>query len=184
VGLHRPGIRRSEADQNRRGTYRRYRLNDPGFHPFTYGHMIEEYIRHPEVKSLGPDGTTCKAETRGLLQRAHITAGRIRFIDKEISSMWAQSDDLSVITDNDEAGFRIVEYGKSRKVVLPDSLKLEIQGAKLQRELRRRGIGQHTIEKALHSHVRVNNCRKMVAVMDEYKTENNKRVDAIGSCNL
>jgi hypothetical protein len=116
--------------------------------------MIEECIRHPEVKSLGPDGTTCMAETRGLLQRAHITAGRIRFIDKETSSMWAQGDDLSVVTDNDETGFRVIEYGKSRKIVLPDSLKREIKEAKL-RELRRRGIGQHTIEKALHAHVRV-----------------------------
>ncbi len=158
-------------NKNRYGKYRRYRLNDPGFHPLTYGHMIEEYIRHPEVKSLGPDGTTCIAETRGLLQRAHITAGRIRFIDKETSSMWAQNDDLSVITDNDEAGFRIVEYGKSRKVVLPDSLKHDIEEAKLQRELRRRGIGQHTIEKALRSHIRVNTCRKIVAAIDEYKKE-------------
>jgi len=69
--------------------------------------------------------------------------------------IWAQGDDLSVVADNDEAGFRVVEYGKSRNVVLPDSLKREIQGTKLQRELRRRGIGQHTIEKALHAHVRV-----------------------------
>jgi hypothetical protein len=156
-------------NRNRRGRYRRYRLDDPGFHPLTYGHMIEEYIRHPEAKSLGPDGTTCTAETRGLLQRAHITAGRIRYIDKETSSMWAQCDDLSVVSDNDEAGFRVVEYGKSRKVVLPDSLKHEIQGTKLQRELRRRGIGQHTIEKALHAHVRVNTYGKIVAAIDEYK---------------
>jgi hypothetical protein len=80
-------------------------------------------------------------------------------------------DDLSVITGDDEAGFRVVEYGKSRKVVLPDSLKLEIQGTKLQRELRRRGIGQHTIEKALHAHVRVNTCRKIVAAIEQYKRE-------------
>ena len=94
-------------NKNRRDKYRRYRLDDPGFHPLTYGHMIEEYIRHPEAKSLVPDGTSCMAETRGLLQRAHITVGRIRYIDKETSSMWAQSDDLSVLTDNDEAGFRV-----------------------------------------------------------------------------
>ena len=113
------------------------------------------------------------AETRGLLQRAHITAGRIRYIDKETTSMWAQGDDLSVLTDNDEAGFRVVEYGKSRKVILPDLLKREIRGAKLQRELRRRGIGQHTIEKALQAHVRVKTYRKIVAVMDEFRKENN-----------
>jgi hypothetical protein len=166
-------------NKNRRGRHRRYRLDDPGFHPLTYGHMIQEYIRHPEVKSLGPDGTPCTAETRGLLQRAHITAGRIRYIDKETSSMWAQGDDLSVVTDNDEAGFRVVEYGKSRKVVLPDSLKREIQGTKLQRELRRRGIGQHTIEKALHAHVRVNTYRKIVSAIDECRREKPKSRDAM-----
>ena len=77
----------------------------------------------------------------------------IRYIDKETSSMWAQNDDLSVITDNDEVGFRVVEYGKNRKVAVLESLKREIRQAKLQRELRRRGIGQHTIEKALQSQV-------------------------------
>ncbi len=35
----------------------------------------------------------------------------------------------------------------------------------------RRGIGQHTIEKALHAHVRVNTYRKIVAAIDEYKKE-------------
>jgi hypothetical protein len=46
----------------------------------------------------------------------------------------APSDDLSVLTDSDEAGFHVVEYGKSRKVALPDSLRREIQGAKLPRD--------------------------------------------------
>ena len=87
--------------------------------------------------------------------------------------MWAQGDDLSVVTDYDETGFRVVEYGKSRKVVLPDLLKREIEGTKLQRELRRRGIGQHTIEKALHARVRVNTYRKMVSAIEEYKKEKN-----------
>ena len=156
-------------NKNRRGKYRRYRLDDPDFHPFTYAHMIEEYIRHPEAKSLGPDGKPCTAETRGLLQRAHITAGQIRYIDKETSSMWAHGDDLSVVTDHDETGFRVIEYGKSRKIVLPNSLKREIEQIKL-RELMRRGIGQHTIEKALHTHVRVNTYSKILAAIAEYNT--------------
>jgi hypothetical protein len=157
-------------NKDRRGKYRRYRLDDPDFHPFTYGHMIEEYIRHPEAKSLGPDGKPCAAETRGLLQRTHITAGRIRYIDKETSSMWAHGDDLSVVTDHDETGFRVIEYGKNRKIVLPDSLKREIEQIKL-RELMRRGIGQHTIEKALHTHVRVSTYRKIVAAIDELRSK-------------
>ena len=85
--------------------------------------------------------------------------------------MWAQSDELSVVTDDDEIGFRVIEYGKSRKAVLPDSLKREIRGSKLQRELRRRGIGQHTIERALHGRVRVNSCTKILAAMEEFNKE-------------
>jgi hypothetical protein len=161
-------------NKDRRGRFRRYRMNDPEFHPLTYAHMMEEYIRHPEAKSLGPDDKPCTADTRGLLQRAHITAGMIRYIDKETSSMWAQGDDLSVVTDNDETGFRVIEYGRSRKIVLPDSLKREIEGTKIQRELRRRGIGQHTLEKAVHARVRVNTYGKIAAAIAEYKQEKHK----------
>ena len=88
--------------------------------------------------------------------------------------MWAQGDDLSVVTDHNETGFRVIEYGKSRKIVLPDSLKREIKKAKLQRELRRRGIGQHTIERALVSKVRIQSYAKILSAIDEYKRENAK----------
>jgi hypothetical protein len=165
-------------NKGRNGRFRRYRMNDPDFHPLTYAHMVEEYIRHPEAKSLGPDGLPCTAETRGLLQRARITAGQIRYIDKETSSMWAEGDDLSVISDEDEIGFRVIEYGRSRKVVLPDSLKREIQEAKLQRELRRRGIGQHTIEKALRGHVRAKTLRKILEAIDACRKEQSKSEDS------
>jgi hypothetical protein len=154
-------------NRNRRGECHRYRMDDPNFHPFTYGHMIEEYIRHPEAKSLGPDGKPCTAETRGLLQRAHITAGRIRYIDKETSSMWTQGDDLSVVTDNDETGFRVIEYGR-KKVTLPDSVKHDTREVGL-RDLRRRGIGQHTIERALHGQIRANSYTKIMAAIEESK---------------
>jgi hypothetical protein len=52
-------------NKNRRGQSRRYKMDDPSFRPLTYAHMIEEYIRHPEAKSLGPDGKPCTAETPG-----------------------------------------------------------------------------------------------------------------------
>jgi hypothetical protein len=160
-------------NKNRHGRFRRYGMDDPDFHPLTYAHMMEEYIRHPEAKSLGLDGEPCTAETRGLLQRAHITAGRVRYIDKETSSMWAHGDDLSVITDNDETGFRVVEYGNKRKIALPDSVKREIRDMKL-RELRRRGIGQHTIEKALRSKVRIKSYRNILSAIEACKQERYK----------
>jgi len=64
----------------------------------------------------------------------------------------------------------VVEYGKSRKIVLPVPLKREIREIG-SRELRRRGIGQHTIEKALHEHVRINTYRKIVDAIEESKRE-------------
>ena len=132
--------------------------------------MIEDYIRHPEAKSLGPDGKPCTAETHGLLQRAHITAGNLRYIDKETSSMWAQGDGLSVFPDDEETGFRVIEYGKRRKVRLPDSIKREIRAMGL-RELRRRQIGQHTIEKALRSTVRIKSYRRILSAIEAFKAE-------------
>jgi len=57
----------------------------------------------------------------------------------------------------------------SRLVVLPDSLKREIQKSKLQRELRRSGIGQHTIERALNDRVRMSSYRKILAAIAEHE---------------
>ena len=84
--------------------------------------------------------------------------------------MWAQGDDLSVVTDSDETGSRVIEYGKNRKIVLPAPLKGEIKEIG-SRELRRRGLGQHTLEKALHEHVRVNTYRRIVAAIEESEKE-------------
>src|SRR2546426_3540224 len=83
-------------------------------------------LRHPEAKSLGPDGKPCTADTRGLLQRAHITAGSPRYVGKETSSMWEQGDDLSMMTDVEDVGHKVPEY-RRKKVVLPDSLKDEMR---------------------------------------------------------
>ena len=84
--------------------------------------------------------------------------------------MWTHGDDLSVITEDDETGFRVVEYGKGRKVTLPDSVRNEVKAMGL-RELRRRGLGQHTLEKALHGRVRLNSYRKILSTIAAYKSQ-------------
>ena len=53
-----------------------------------------EYQEHPEAKSLAPDGSECQAETSGLLKRAHILAGEIRYVGKETHRKWEESDDV------------------------------------------------------------------------------------------
>jgi hypothetical protein len=134
-------------NKDRRRKYRRYRLDNPNFHPFTYGHMIEAYIRHPEAKSRGPDGKPCTAETRGLLKRADIVAGKIRYIDKETSSMWEHGDDLSVVTDQDETGFRVIEYGRGRKVVVSEKVRNEIRKIGVKKCARESKIHRSVIRK-------------------------------------
>jgi hypothetical protein len=51
----------------------------------TLGDILCGYLRHPEVKSLGPDGKKCEAWTRGLLQRMTIHGGLQHAIGKEVS---------------------------------------------------------------------------------------------------
>lgn len=51
----------------------------------TLGDILSGYIQHPEIKSLGPDGKKCRAETRGLLRRMTINGGLQHCIGKEVS---------------------------------------------------------------------------------------------------
>jgi hypothetical protein len=67
--------------------------------------------KHPEAKSLAPDGTLCRADTKGLLQRAHITAGELRYVGKEADRKWEEGDDIGVLE------FKTTEYGRSKRVV-------------------------------------------------------------------
>jgi hypothetical protein len=51
----------------------------------TLGDILCGFIQHPEIKSLGPNGETCKADTRGLLRRMTINGGLQHCIGKEVS---------------------------------------------------------------------------------------------------
>jgi len=65
--------------------------------PHTFDLMFAQYCRHPELKSLAPDGAPCKADTRGLLKRCPVTASGFRFIGKETERGWEQEDDISTL---------------------------------------------------------------------------------------
>jgi hypothetical protein len=49
----------------------------------TFQMVLQQYHRHPESKSFGPDGTSCKAESAGLLKRYPVTATGFHLIGKE-----------------------------------------------------------------------------------------------------
>jgi hypothetical protein len=89
--------------------------------PSQFGHLITHYQQHPEAKSLGPDGNSCKAETKGLLKRAHVIAKEIRYIGKETDRKWEEGDEISLLE------FSAIEYGRKGKVIASDDVKTAIQ---------------------------------------------------------
>jgi hypothetical protein len=110
-------------------TGKEYRMVDPNkeknppynvVFPSQFARLLIEYQEHPESKNLAPDGTPCKANTSGLLHRAHIVAGKFRYVGKESDRKWEEGDDISVLE------FKATEYGRARRVVASDEVKREI----------------------------------------------------------
>jgi DNA polymerase type B, organellar and viral len=82
--------------------------------PQTFGHVLRMYPLHPEAKSLAPDGTPCKADTRGVLARALIVAGARHPVGKETDRRWEHGEDLSL------KDFTLLDYGSTAKMVVAD----------------------------------------------------------------
>ena len=77
--------------------------------------ILGQYLRHPEAKSLAPDGTQCAADTRGLLLRTTIDAGKIVPVGKETDRHWEQGEDPSLLD------FKLKEYGNASKLVVAEN---------------------------------------------------------------
>src|SRR5262249_41644735 len=60
--------------------------------------LLYRYRQHPEAKSLSADGCPCDGATRGLLQRAHIIAGKHRRIGKESDRRWEEGAELESLS--------------------------------------------------------------------------------------
>src|SRR5215470_20230368 len=57
----------------------------------------------------------------GVLQRAHVIAGEIRYIGKETDRKWEEGDEISVLE------FAATEYGRKGKVIASEEVKSAIQ---------------------------------------------------------
>ena len=77
--------------------------------------ILGQYLRHPEAKSLAPDGSACTSSTRGLLGRTSIVAGEIIPVGKETDRHWEQGEDPSLLD------FKIKEYRKATKMVVAEA---------------------------------------------------------------
>jgi hypothetical protein len=74
--------------------------------------ILKQYLRHPEAKSLGPDGQPCHRDTHGLLGRTYIVADEIIPIGKETDRDWDGGGDPSRLD------FKVKEYRKSGNMVV------------------------------------------------------------------
>jgi hypothetical protein len=88
--------------------------------PSQFAHLLNQYQRHPEAKSLSPDGGPCGAETNGLLKRAHVIAGEVRYVGKETDRKWEEGDEISLLE------FAATEYGRKGKVIASVDVKAAI----------------------------------------------------------
>ena len=74
--------------------------------------LMSQYQNHPEAKGLGPDGKPCAAETRGLLQRAHVVANWPPvYIGKEHDKHFEQGEDFSLLE------FKAIQYTRKGKAI-------------------------------------------------------------------
>ena len=107
----------------------------------TFEMVFNQYHRHPESKSLAPDGSRCKPDTEGLLKRYPVTATGFHLIGKETERGWEQTDDISTLMPS------LVRYGANSGIAderLRQRL-LKIPLAFLERET---GLSRHTILRA------------------------------------
>ena len=110
----------------------------------TLGDILCGYIQHPEIKSLGPTGEKCKADTRGLLRRMAIKGGLQHCIGKEVSRFEQGKDDF--IENIDDV---CIHYDGGR-VAANESLITEISARGLRRTTKATGLDRKTVRAILN----------------------------------
>lgn len=123
--------------------------------------LLNLYQKHPEAKSLGPGGKPCDHKTRGLLQRAHVVATGIIHIGKESDRHWEEAEDLSLLE------FGAIQY-RPKGAVIANKEQISRISDVPTRELMRRGINQHTLEKIVSREpVRVTSLMKCLKAIEK-----------------
>jgi hypothetical protein len=113
------------------------REDDPAHNvvfPSQFARLLIQYQEHPEAKSLAPDGSPCRADTRGLLKRAHVFAGELRYVGKETDRKWEEGDDISILE------FKTTEYGRSKMVRASEEVKNDIKNIGINKCARESGF--------------------------------------------
>jgi hypothetical protein len=132
--------------------------------PKNFYMLLDTYQDHPESKSLGPDGKSCEFDTRGLLQRAHVTANWPPvYIGKESDRHWEEGEDPSLFE------FKSIVYRPKGMAVATDEQLARIAQVP-KRELMRRGVNQHTLEKICAGKpVRASKLEECLKALEEFE---------------
>ncbi len=140
----------------------------------TFEDLLYRYMRHPEAKSLAPDGGPCKGDTRGLLQRTHIVAGEFHRIGKEGDRRWEEGDDLESIrfesTDYDRDGVSTERMAKPTESLVRKIKKIGVK------ELVRFGCGERILKKICRrERVRVSTLHEYERMIRDWKSKRKKK---------
>ena len=106
----------------------------------TFEMVFFQHHRHPEYKSLAPDGSPCRAESHGLLKRYPVTASAFHLIGKETERGWEQAEDVSTLLPS------LVRYQQSG--VASEKLRQQLRQIPLNVLERETGLSRHTILRA------------------------------------
>jgi hypothetical protein len=71
---------------------------------------------------------------RGLLRRAHVIAGEIRYVGKETDRRWEEGAEISILE------FAATEYGRKGKVVASEAVKAQISSIGINKCARESGF--------------------------------------------
>jgi hypothetical protein len=136
--------------------------------PSQFGRLLIEYQEHPEAKSLAPDAMPCKGDTKGLLKRAHIVAGELRYVGKETYRKWEEGDDISVLE------FKTTEYGRSKRVVATEEVKEDIMDIGINKCARESGFDRKNFIRKLVRDIPVkrNSYAEFERWLQSYKSQN------------
>jgi len=93
--------------------------------------------------ALSPDGDPCGPETNGLLKRANVIAGEIRYVGKETDRKWEEGDEISILE------FAATEYGRKGKVIASEDVRTAIASIGINKCARESGFDRKNFVRKL-----------------------------------
>jgi len=114
--------------------------------PQTFGTVFSQYVKHPEYKSLAPEGNPCEADTNGVLGRYPVTASEFHLIGKETERGWEQAEDISTLLPS------LIRYG-IRRGTIKEMLRQRLMKIPLNVVEKLTGLSRHTIIRARHGQI-------------------------------